>query len=256
MEYKTRHIITRAVFDADGVLVELDGYLYRGPVAMCGGPSQQQQDIAAQQQQFYSTLTTNYKDVFNRQQAVLGDLTKAWTPILNAGENQYGLSAAEDAAERGQATNATAANYRNAAAAVGNQLATRGGGNTVLPSGTDAQILSQVAENAAAQESSQNLAITQRGYDIGRQNFNAAANVLGGVAGQYNPTGYAGQATGAGQAAFSSATTNYQEAQAASPWKMVGGILGSAAMDFATGGISSALQGNSFLEGGLSGMVS
>lgn len=245
MVYKPKHIITRASFDAEGVLIELDGYLYSGPVALCGGPSQQQKDEAAAQQDFYKTLTVNYKDVFARQEAILGNLQTAWDPVLNAGINQYGFSAPEDTALRAQATEQTAKNYSQAASAVNEQLAARGGGNTFLPSGTNAQISAGVAENAAQQVSAQNLAITQAGYARGRENYMAASNALGGVAGMYNPTGYAGVANTAGQDAFSSATTNYQEAQQNSPWKIAGGILGgvaSAAMGGLTGGLGTAVS--------------
>lgn len=191
---------------------------------MCGGPSTQQQSLAAQQQSFYSTLQQGYATNFAGQQNILNSLQKSFAPILAAGVNQYGFSAPEDSAMRSQATSGVAQQYANAARATNSNIAAVGGGNQVLPSGGAAQLQQQAALGAAGTEANEQQGITQAGYAQGRQNYMAAANELGSVAGLQNPLGYAGQATTAGQDAYGSAKQN--ATQSAQMWESIGGMVG------------------------------
>lgn len=202
---------------------------------MCGGPSQQQQSIAAQQQAFYSTLQQGYAQNFAGQQNILNSLQKSFAPILSAGINQYGFSAAEDASMRSQATSGVAQQYASAARATNANLAAVGGGNQFLPSGGAAQLQQQAALSAAGTEASEQQNITQAGYAQGRQNYLAAAGQLGSVAQQQNPLGYAGQATTAGQDAYGSAKQN--ATQAAQMWESIGGMVGGLATSALGAGI-------------------
>jgi hypothetical protein len=77
------------------------------------------------------------------------------------------------------------------------------------------------------------LGIKQAGYTQGANDYNSAISAEEQAAGLYNPTGYSGAATSAGNAAASEANTIQQENTAASPWTMVGGILGGVAGSFA-----------------------
>ncbi|MCI0421071.1 MAG: hypothetical protein L0312_17900, partial [Acidobacteria bacterium] len=114
-----------------------------------------------------------------------------------------------------------------------------------------AQIRAQLAQSAAAQESQQQLGITQRGFDVGRQQFGFAAQQLGGVAQQMSPTAFAGQASAAGQTAtlgsgeaFDQYKDIYEQNRAASGWNIAGGILGGAlqaGVSGFTGGYGAAL---------------
>jgi hypothetical protein len=236
-----------------GELLSCEGFDYDGPLDLAcgGGPSASQQNLAAQQAAFYQTMTNSYQQTFAGQQAILSNLKSAWAPILAAGPNQYGFSTAEDAALRSQATEGTAGTYAQASRAVNANLAAKGG-NGFIPSGGAAQLDSEVAQAAANQQSSENLGITEAGYAQGRANFSQASQVMGGVANTMNPTGYISGTNQAGSDAFSSATTNYNEAQAASPWNAVSGILGGAlttGLNAFTGGIGGSLA-KSIMGGG------
>lgn len=199
---------------------------------MCG-PSGGQTALSQEQADFYKELQGSYATEFAGQSAILSSLNAAFTPILNAGPNQQGFSAAENATLNTQAMNTTSRNYQNAARAVGSQLAARGGGNAYLPSGVNAGIDASIASAAAGQLSAEESQITQANYAQGRQNFFNAAGALSGEASLMNPTQYAGQATGAGGAAFQSATDIYNQGNA---WQgLLGGVLGGALGSFGTG---------------------
>jgi hypothetical protein len=240
------YITTNATFLIEtGELLSSSSYDYDGPVewACGGGPSASQTQLAAQQQAFFGALQNSYQQTFAGQQQILSSLKNAWSPILAAGPGQYGFTAPEDAAMRSQATQGTAGNYAQASRALNAGLAVKGGDGQVV-SGGNAQLNAQVAQAAAGQQSAENLGITQAGYAQGLNNFNAASAALGGVAQYMNPAGYIAGANQAGSSAFNSATTNYAEAQAASPWNAVSGILGGAlttGLNAFTGGVGGSL---------------
>lgn len=193
---------------------------------MCGATDQQQQ-ITDEQQNFYKQLNDEYTQVFGQNQAITGALTSAFMPILQAGPSQTGFSAAEEQALRTQNTEGVATDYAQAQKATAQILAARGGGNTLLPSSVNANLLAANANAAAATRAQGENQITLQNYQQGYQNWQAAANVLGSTAGLLNPTGYSAQATSAGGAAATSAN---QIAQANfAPWGAAMGALGSVA---------------------------
>ncbi|MGA7766030.1 MAG: hypothetical protein WCA27_07360 [Candidatus Sulfotelmatobacter sp.] len=194
---------------------------------MCGGPSSQQTQIAGQQQQLFSSLQNAYGQMFAGQTQILSSLQSSFAPILAAGINQYGYSPQENAALRTQATSGVANQYQQANQATQEQLAATGGGNEFLPTGAASQLTQQNALAAAQQQSAEQLGITQAGYEQGRQNYLGAAQGLGSVASAMNPLGYAGAATGGGQAAYGSAQQN--ATQAAQTWASIGGAVGGTA---------------------------
>ena len=192
---------------------------------MCGA-SQQQKDIEASQAAFYDTLTSEYKTLFGQSQGILGELTKSFEPILKAGINQQGFSAGELNNLNSQAVSGTGANYAKAADALSKQQAASGGGNTYIPTGAKIQQQQQLAESAAENESRIESGIQAENYATGRANYLTAAQGLGGVASELNPTGAANAATGAGSAA---ATTANEITQANNSWmQLVGAGLGAA----------------------------
>ena len=200
---------------------------------MCG-PNQQQADITNEQQQFYQNLTQQYSTIFGENQAITGALTSAFTPILQAGPSQTGFSASEENALQTKNTEGVATDYAQAQKTAADILAARGGGNTLLPSSVDANVLAQNANQAAAQRASGALNITNENYQQGLTNWQTAASVLGSTAGLLNPTSYSTSATGAGQQASTSA---YQMAEASnSPWNAAFGALGNVAGLAASGG--------------------
>lgn len=253
-------ITTRISWSIDtGEIIEHDSYDYSGPIELaCGGPSTQQKDIAADQQSFYKTLQSSFSSNFAGQTNILKSLTASFAPILQAGINQYGFSAAQDSALRSQTTSGVANHYQAAQRATQQRLATVGGGNQFLPTGAAAQLTQQNAVEAANTQSNEQLGITEAGYQQGRQNYLSAANELGGVAQQYNPQGYAGSANEAGKSAFESATTN-QELQAQADAQlggMIGGLAGTG-LGMAIGGPAGAKLGGSLggsLGSGIGGM--
>jgi hypothetical protein len=210
---------------------------------MCGA-TQQQTQISDAQQNFFNTLTSQYSTVFGENQAITGALTSAFTPILQAGPSQTGFSPGETNALDTANTENVATNYAQAQKATADVLAARGGGDTLLPSSVNANLLAQNANQAAAARASGQNTITQANYAQGYQNWQTAANALGSTAGLLNPTSYSGAATGAGTAASTSA---YQIAQATnSPWNAAFGALGS----LAGGATGASLVNNLFKTAG------
>jgi hypothetical protein len=193
---------------------------------MCG-TSEEQTNISSEQAQFYKTLTDQYSTIFGQNQAIVGALTSQFQPILAAGPSQTGFSQSQENALRTQNVENTATDYAQAQRATAQILAARGGGNTLLPSSVDANLLAQNTAAAAAQRSAGDLAITNANYAQGYQNWNTAANVLGSTAQLINPNAYAGSTTTAGNAAYTSA---YQNAQTAfQPWGAAFNVLGNVA---------------------------
>lgn len=192
---------------------------------MCGASDQQKQ-IEASQQQFYDTLTSEYRTAFGESQGILNNLTASFEPILKAGINQEGFSAAELNNLNSQAVTGTGANYAKAADALAKAQAAGGGGNTYIPTGAKIQQQEELASSAAANESNIESNIVAENYATGRSNYLTAASGLGETAGLLNPTGMANAATGAGSAA---STTANEITQANNSWmQLVSAGLGAA----------------------------
>jgi hypothetical protein len=191
------------------------------------GATRQQKELAAAQKSFYDTMRASYGEVFGADKAILSSLTSSLTPILERGPSAKGMDPAEEAALRTQAAQATGAAYKQAAGAVGEQLAARGGGNAFLPSGTEAQIREELASEAVTQNIEKQLGITERNYDIGRQQYWMAEQGLAGAPSVMNSAaGFAGEATGAGSSAEKSAA---DVAAASKSWMgLLGGLAGGA----------------------------
>lgn len=229
------------------LLVKRVSSINRTEVALCKGASSAQTNLANSQSNFYNTLQTDYSTQFGQQSAILGSLQKTLSPIVNAGPNQFGFSAAQTNNLNSSAIQNTAQGYANASQALKENQAASGGGNTLLPNGAQSAQQGALASSAANNQSNQLLGIQQAGYQQGNANFNNAVGQLGGVAAQYNPTGFSNSATGAGNAAASEQNTITQENNAASPWNLVGGILGGAASAFGgglLGGLGKNLAGD------------
>lgn len=190
---------------------------------MCGSSSGQTQ-VSNEENQFYKTLTDQYSTIFGQSQAITGALTAQFQPILAAGPSQTGFSPGEDTALRTQNTEGVATDYAQAQRATAQILAARGGGNTLLPSSVDANILAQNANQAAATRAQGENQITRQNYAQGYQNWQAAANVLGSTAGLISPTSYASATTTAGNSAMQGATDVANSAN--SPWNAAFGALG------------------------------
>ena len=214
------------------ILFSQKSIFWTGPVTLCKGASPQQTAEANASQQFTQNLQQDYAQQFQNQNAILNSINSSLSPILQGGINQYGYSPAEERTLTSQALQGTGQQYAGAQRALAENQAAAGGGNVFLPSGVNTQQQAQLAASAANQASNQLLGIKQQGYELGRQNYLTALGGLSSAAGMYNPTGYAGQATSAGQQAFNQATSVYNENMANSPWNLVGGLAGAAAGAF------------------------
>jgi hypothetical protein len=220
-------IATRTVFDLYGNLIAENTKLYIGPISLCkGGPSADQSASMASMNALRDILTSNYKTAFSNQSAILKAVQGVLDPILQGGINQFGFSKPEETAMRTQVSEGTAQSYASAKKAISEQMAARGGGNTLLPSGAEESIQAGLAGEAARTESGQQLGITEAGYEKGRQNFLAATSGEMGVAQAYNPLGYANLADQAAKGSFDMSTQLYKQKQAASPWGTIGGLAG------------------------------
>ena len=208
------------------------------------GASAAQNQVLASQQAMQSTLHQNYNTAFAGQQNILNGLTKSLQTTLNAGPSQFGFSAPETTALNTLATTQNSQEYQNARAAAGEAAAAAGGGAT-LPTGAANQTQAEIAAQAAQTQSNSLLGIQEAGYKQGNANYNEAVSGLNTTAGIENPTGIAGAANSAGEAASNSASTIQKANAAASPWAQVGGLVGSlggAALNAFAPGAGSVLQ--------------
>jgi hypothetical protein len=195
---------------------------------MCGASPGQKME-AGQEAAFANSLRSDFASVFANNEAILNSVQGALTPIVQAGENQFGMNPAEEAALRTQSMEGASAAGTNVSNAVNEALAAKGGGNTFMPAGSLGAIEEQIASETARQNAAQQLGITEKGYDIGRQDFFQAESALAGAPGALeNPaTSLAGGAIGAGNAAMSGA--NAVQSANMAPWQALGGAIGGAA---------------------------
>lgn len=217
---------------------------------MCG-PSEEQKQLAAKEDSFASMLQTNYGANFGAQSNILSQLTNIFTPIAEAGPDQTGWGPQETAAVNTQIGEGVAANYAKATQALNTSLAARGGGNEVLPTGSEAALKGGIATAAANQQSGEQLAATEANYAQGRQNFGNATSGLNALSQEYNPNAIAGQATTAQNAAFGQ-ETKIQDMKNQEVADIAGGIVG-LGMDAATFG-AGAMGGAGF-QGGLKALT-
>ena len=177
---------------------------------MCGA-SQQQNELAAEQTAAYQQAQQMTAEQYGKQSAIYATLTPQFESILAKGPNQQGFSSEEQQTLNAQAVEGTAENYKQAATAVNEQLAAEGGGTNPLPSGGQEQLQQEVANSAAANESSQETQIQEANYKQGAQEYGAAASGLEGIATGTDPLGFENAATNAGTAASNTADQIAQE---------------------------------------------
>lgn len=199
---------------------------------MCASDSQNQ--IEDQDQQTMAEYNQNFATQYADQKETLAKITSVLDPILNKGPNQQGFSDDERNELNGQVVAGTAANYKQAAAAVGDQEAAEGGGDNPLPTGAQNQAKDEVAESAAKEESQQESEVVSADYNQGFKEFENAEEGEFGVASAENPLGYAGAATNQDTAAGNEANSIASED---SSWEnALLGAAGSVGEGWATGG--------------------
>ena len=203
------------------------------------------QQAYADQHAAMQQLTSQAQSIFGDSSQIFNQLTSSFSPILAAGPGQEGYTAAQKAGLESAAITTTGQAYKSAQQAAGERIAAAGGGNVVLPSGTVAQLQQNLAALGAGQTASQLQDIREQSADIGRQNWLAAGQVLGGAPSVFNPaTSAGGEMIGAGSG---EAQTAQQISQANNSWmNVVGGALGGIT-GLATAGLTG---GASLLPGG------
>jgi hypothetical protein len=193
-------------------------------------------------------LKSQFQQFAGTNTSILGELTSSLTPIQEAGPGQFGLPPAEEAALRTDTAEQLNAAGAQTANAVRGTLASRGGGTSFLPSGSEDAIIGQLAQNTAVKEAEAQSGITAKGYDIGRQNWEFATEGLMKAPGELESPviSAGGAAEGAAQGEMAGAT-DIQQAQDA--WMnpmgaIIGGVAGGAIGKIpAAGGTSDGSSG-------------
>lgn len=127
---------------------------------------------------------------YANQQAIYGPMTQQFESIFNQGPSQAGFSTAETNSLNTEAIQGTAQNYKQAATALNENLASEGGGSNPLPSGAQTQLKEENATSAAGEESAEENKILQSDYQQGENNYQNAATGLLSIATGENPLGY------------------------------------------------------------------
>ena len=165
-----------------------------------------QSNLEQEQMDAYTQAQTLAKQQYGEQSAIYNSMNNILSPILQAGPSQEGFSADEKTNLNSQAIEGTAENYKNAATAVGEGEAAKGGG-LPMQGGPQQQIGEEIATSAAGNLSNQQSQIRQADYDQGQKDWLTAVNGEGSIAAGENPLGFETAATGAGTSADSEANT-------------------------------------------------
>jgi hypothetical protein len=219
-----------------------------GALTNCG-PSTAVQNDAAQAQSFSNLMQANYQQQFGAQSAILSSLNAALSPIVSAGPNQQGFSPAELSALNSKAISNGGAAYKNAAMALGGQMAGHAS-SSGLESGVDKQLRAGLASSAAGGVANAENNINLQNYETGRQNFFNATSGQRALAGLYDPSSYGKLSAETQQQAFNQNHTVEQENNQMSAG-IIGGItsLATGAATFGLGGLANLGAGESFGEG-------
>ena len=223
-------ISTKITFDfATGEVLSREGYEYLGEIALCKGASGAEIAAAQSTANLNATIQQSMQTMFANQQSVLGAFRTAFDPILKAGASQQGFSPAELAARKTSVIENTSQQFANAKRALQSSFATRGGGNEVLPSGVEVQAEGALAADTAAKTAAGLTGVDVANWETGRQNFQEAVAAESGIMQGQGIAPIAGSAVSGSKGAFEEQQQITAENNAASPWAMVGGILGSVA---------------------------
>jgi len=211
----------------------IERYLREGRTV--SGGSKGDSTLKAQEQaqaNFSNTLMQSYKTQVAQQSGILSFLTGKLQPMI---DNPTGFDAKTLATMRTGATEGTAKSYAQSEQALHEAEAARGG--STLPSGVNAQLEAENANAGAGANEQSQQQITLADAQQKQQNYWNAVGALSGTAAQYNPTGYAGQAT-SGSGAVGDLGTAYKNSQSSQLLGALGGIaggVGSAVGGFYTG---------------------
>lgn len=170
------------------------------------GPTAQQTQLGDAQLAAYQQAAQLTQQQYENQQSIFGPMVQQFSSIYAKGPNQKGFSDEETSELNAQAEEGTAENYGNAARAVGETMAARGGGTNPLPAGADAATQAGIATSAAQEESRQESQIEAANYGQGYSEWENAGQGLQAIASGENPLGYESNETSSGTAAGTTAS--------------------------------------------------
>jgi len=224
-------IYTQLIFDMETMrLVAEESRDYFGPVEWCKGDSTAK---AAEQQQasFDASLMNIFQSQYATQKSQLDYLTAKMKPMI---DNPTGLSPEALASARTSATDTNSQQYRNAQAALNNEVSQASGGSKLTGvAGANVQADAALAAAEANQEATSQEGITAQNEALKNSNYWNAINALNGTAAMQNPLGYASAATGGSDAVSNLGNT----VNAANQSQLLGALGG------VVGGIGGALVG-------------
>lgn len=212
--------------------MKIETFKYVGRTYKNCDPSGAQQAILQQLQSWSKMLTNSYSSVFGDGSQMFQQLSQSLNGIISKGPDTMGYSPEELAAKNSQAINSAAASAKDVNQAIGTNAA-KGGAVPGVESGVVQSERAQADTSVLNNLSNKEADITEKGYDVGRQEFNTAVqekeNSLGA---SFNPsTSMAGAVTGADSATAAQANAN--AAESTSWMGLVGGMA-----DAAVGGMS------------------
>jgi hypothetical protein len=219
--------------------------------SLFGGPSPQEEAAQASMAQAGKDMIYDSGVSFGDAQAMFKSITGQLAPILANGPSQFGMSTAQEAAERTILTTQLSQAGQEESQSVNDALASRNitPGAGISP-GALAEIEGALANKTATSLAMGQLGITQQGYDIGRSNFWNAASESGQVG-----SAEGNLATSLGSTGVTATSDSFNEAQTINSQKngfmkalmAVGGdIAGSFVGDPNLGGqLDSAVYGGS-----------
>jgi hypothetical protein len=150
----------------------IDRYLSEGRTVSGGcGPSKEMKSLNTAVQKTAGDMRQQASQIFGDASSVFTNLMGSLQSIVKGGPSQQGWSAAESNAVKSQIMDQAAINARNQKAAVGNAVASIGGGNTVTPSGLETAVnlqTNQAVEQAKSQQLEQ---ATVADYEKGNENY-------------------------------------------------------------------------------------
>lgn len=214
-----RVLIKKTISMLTGEVLEEIAYDYQGPVWLCCSSGDSgDASLEATQDAMTTTLNNAFSQSFSANQSILKNLTAQLNSVV---ANPQGFSPSTLASMRTSASDTTARQFASSARSAGAFAMSHAGTGT--GSGVAAQIGGQVAEGAAAQDSSEQNQISIQNGLLQNQNYWNGINGLSGVAAQYNPTGYANSGANIANSATSASSALLASQQAG--WQDVGGVI-------------------------------
>lgn len=203
---------------------------------MCGGPSQQQNDLSNEEADFYRTQVQAYNTAYQNFSTIQDTLNQQFAPVIAKGPGQRGFTDQERNDLMTKAREGTATEFSKAQQAVNSNFASRGGGNDVtnITSGAAGQTESDLAAYAANSEADTEMGINEADYSLGKTEYDQAIQGEEGLAAGWNPNTWSGSVNQSAKTANDEANEITKEKE--SVWGNVLGGLSGVAGGWAEGG--------------------